>query len=155
MKLLSILAVAVGGSLLALLIMLLIKAQASKEGVATGLVNGQLSACSPKPNCVNSEADSGADKWVAPLTYAGSADAAWQRLQQVIQAQGGVLVRVDGDYLAATFSSNLFGFVDDFEARLDAAQGVIQLRSASRVGQSDLGANRTRVAQLRQRFSAP
>jgi uncharacterized protein (DUF1499 family) len=44
-----------------------------------------------------------------------------------------------------TFASALFGFVDDLEIRIDAEVGSIHLRSASRVGKSDLGANRKRV----------
>lgn len=153
MRLLTILGVAVGGSLLALLIMLIVKAQDSKTGQAAGLVNGQLSLCSAKPNCVNSELDTPADKKVKSLLLLETgALASWQRLQQVIVEQGGELVRVETDYLAATYTSGLFGFVDDLEARLDTEQGVIQLRSASRVGTSDLGANRTRVYQLIQRY---
>ncbi|HEY5717459.1 MAG TPA: DUF1499 domain-containing protein, partial [Motiliproteus sp.] len=74
-------------------------------------------------------------------------------LQQSIEAQGGVLVRVQDDYLAATFTSSLFGFVDDLEARLELDKQQIQLRSASRVGHSDLGANRTRVELLRRQFN--
>jgi uncharacterized protein (DUF1499 family) len=53
-----------------------------------------------------------------------------------------------GDYLAATFRTPLLGFIDDLEARLDREAGVIQLRSASRVGHSDLGANRKRIERL-------
>ncbi len=152
MKLLHILAVAVGGSLLALVVMLVFKAQASKEGQAPGMYAGQLSPCSSKPNCVRSEAGTPADKRVAPLPVATSPEAAWQQLAAAIESTGGVVVGRNDDYLAATYTSALFGFVDDLEARLDPAAGVIQLRSASRQGHSDLGANRTRVERLRQQY---
>jgi uncharacterized protein (DUF1499 family) len=65
---------------------------------------------------------------------------------------GGVISRLEDDYLAAMFETTLFRFVDDVELRLDAEAGVIHIRSASRVGRSDLGANRKRVAVLRSRF---
>lgn len=152
MKLLNILAFAVGGSLLALVVMLIFKAQASKEGQAPGLRNGLLIPCSSKPNCVLSEEGAPADKRVEPLPIEGDADQAWQRLQQAVDATGGSIVSQADDYLAATYTSALFGFVDDLEARLDRGRGVIQLRSASRQGHSDLGANRTRIGQLRRTY---
>ncbi|WP_207061861.1 DUF1499 domain-containing protein [Motiliproteus sp. SC1-56] len=154
MKLLSILGIAVGGALITVVVLLVVKAHQSKSGEAPGLVAGHLAPCSPKPNCVCSEAGTPPDKLVAPLPLPeGQADADWQRFQQVIRDQGGELKQVQGDYLAATFTSQLFGFVDDFEARRDVANGVIHLRSASRVGTSDLGANRVRVEQLRQGYT--
>lgn len=159
MKLLTILAVGVGGSLLAVLVLFVVKAIDSKQGEAVGLVNQQLSQCSRKPNCVNSERGAPSDKKVQPLPLSSNVDSEvgvaekdWQRLQQAITELGGELVRVEDGYLAATFSSSLFGFVDDVEARLDSAAGVIQIRSGSRVGTSDFGANRQRVGLIRQRY---
>ncbi len=155
MKLLSILGIAVVGTLLAVVVLFIVKAIDSKQGEAQGLVNQRLAACSPKPNCVSSEAGTSSDKRVQPLMLSGQAVALdWQRLQDAINYQGGQLVRVEPDYLAATFTSSLFGFVDDLEARLDATSEQIQIRSASRVGTSDFGANRVRVEQLRQRYLA-
>ncbi len=155
MKLLTLLGVAVGGSLIAVLILFIVKAIDSKQGEAQGLVNLQLSACSPKPNCVSSEQGTPADKKVSPFSLRpDQPEQDWKRLQSVIQAHGGTLVQVDEQYLAATFTSSLFGFVDDLEARLDPPHHAIQIRSASRVGSSDFGANRTRVEQLRQRYLA-
>ncbi|MEH6472371.1 MAG: DUF1499 domain-containing protein [Halopseudomonas sp.] len=154
MKLLSILGIAVGGSLIAVVIMFIVKAMDSRHGEAAGLVNQQLSACSPKPNCVNSEPGTPADKKVEPLpTTPESVAQDWARLQTVITEHGGELISVDERYLSATFSSPLFGFVDDLEARIDEQNSIIQIRSASRVGTSDFGANRIRVEQLRQRYA--
>ena len=73
---------------------------------------------------------------------------------QVIQDLGGKVDIADESYIAATFSSKVFGFVDDVELRADAEAGVIHVRSASRVGRSDLGANRRRVESIRQRLPA-
>ena len=56
------------------------------------------------------------------------------------------------DYLAATFTSSLFRFVDDLELRIDTGQKTIHLRSASRVGHGDGGVNRKRVEQLKNSF---
>jgi uncharacterized protein (DUF1499 family) len=52
-------------------------------------------------------------------------------------------------YLHAECRSALFGFVDDLELHLRVSEGVIAVRSASRLGYSDLGVNRRRVEILR------
>ncbi len=119
-----------------------------------GLDDGRLRACPERPNCVCSEAGAAAaSRAIAPLELRdGPPEAAWRRLQEAIAEEGGEAVLVTGEYLAATFRTPLFGFVDDLEARIDRAGRVIHLRSASRVGHSDLGANRARVARLAARF---
>jgi uncharacterized protein (DUF1499 family) len=53
------------------------------------------------------------------------------------------------DYLHAECASAVFGFVDDLELQLRASEGRIAVRSASRLGRSDLGVNRRRVEALR------
>lgn len=62
--------------------------------------------------------------------------------------------RDEAAYLHAEFRSLIFRFVDDVEFLLDADAGVIHVRSASRLGYSDLGVNRRRVEAIRQAFSA-
>jgi uncharacterized protein (DUF1499 family) len=59
------------------------------------------------------------------------------------------IITETADYIHMECSSAIFGFVDDFELHLRAAQGVIAVRSASRLGYSDLGVNRKRVENLR------
>lgn len=113
-----------------------------------GLIDGHLRACSARPNCVNSEAP-GDD---AEHGIAAFAQADWGALRQVITACGGSIEQDDGHYLHATFTSRLFRFVDDVELRRDAVSGLVQVRSASRVGQSDLGVNRKRVEAIRARL---
>jgi len=123
---------------------------------AYGLVDGRLRPCPPTPNCIGNEpGPSRSGEQVAPLRPgAHAAEQAWAALQRAITAEGGELVLVTGSYLAATFKTPLLGFVDDLEARLDEATGVIHLRSASRVGRSDLGANRARLERLTAAYTA-
>jgi uncharacterized protein (DUF1499 family) len=59
------------------------------------------------------------------------------------------------NYLSAECTSGIFGFVDDLELQLRPDQSEIAIRSASRVGRSDLGANRKRVELLRAKFESP
>ncbi len=59
-----------------------------------------------------------------------------------------------GDHWHAHNVSRLFRFIDDIEVRFDDVRGEIHLRSASRVGYSDMGANRKRMAALRDAYQA-
>ena len=54
-------------------------------------------------------------------------------------------------YIRADFRSPLLGFIDDVEFYFQIP-GVIALRSASRIGYSDLGKNRKRLEELRLTF---
>lgn len=108
----------------------------------SGVEDGRLRPCPGSPNCVVSE---GRDANIAPLFLQGAEG--WKRLRLAIIAQGGTIEREDDGYLHATFRSRLFGFVDDLECRRDGT--MAQVRSASRLGWWDLGANRRRVERLR------
>jgi len=119
----------------------------SRSGQAPGLENNRLVSCRSKPNCVSSAAPDRADHYIAgiSLTASGLTD-----LRQVISQMGGKVTVERDDYLAAEFKSGLFGFVDDLELLIDQGQQMVQVRSGSRVGYSDMGVNRKRVEKLRQ-----
>jgi uncharacterized protein (DUF1499 family) len=123
----------------------------SREGSAPGLSDGSLTPCPDTPNCVCSECEQGA-AFVLPLPCEGDPDASWMQVQLALLDLGGEIVLVENGYLAATFQSPLLRFVDDVELRQDRLTGVIHIRSASRVGRSDLGKNRERVEAIRSRF---
>jgi uncharacterized protein (DUF1499 family) len=63
------------------------------------------------------------------------------------------IIEATDSYLYAEFKSKLMGYVDDVEFYLDPAANVIQVRSASRLGQSDLGVNRQRIETIRQKLT--
>ena len=71
----------------------------------------------------------------------------WAKLPDLIDRSGARLVDVREDYIAAEFSSKLMGYVDDVEFR--KTEDAVHVRSASRVGHSDMGVNRKRVETLR------
>jgi uncharacterized protein (DUF1499 family) len=90
---------------------------------------------------------------IDPLSYSGSATDTLKRLVQVVQEQPGAKIVATGDrYLYAEFTSALMGFVDDVEFYLDNAAHVVHVRSASRLGESDLGVNRKRIETIRAKF---
>lgn len=61
------------------------------------------------------------------------------------------LVAATDDYLHAVCRTRI-GFADDLECRLCRADGVIHVRSASRLGYYDFGVNRARVELLRRKL---
>jgi uncharacterized protein (DUF1499 family) len=117
-----------------------------------GARDGRLAPCPATPNCVSSQALEGSQR-VEPLPFTGPAAAAMARLAGIVRSvpRAKVVSAADG-YLHAEFTSAVFRFVDDVEFLADAAAGVIHLRSASRLGRSDLGVNRKRVEMLHKRW---
>lgn len=90
---------------------------------------------------------------IAPLRYQGDGKAAFNRLATIVEATPGAkVVTSTPGYLYAEFKTPALKFVDDVEFLLDPAAGVIQMRSASRLGSRDFGANRERLEAIRQRF---
>jgi len=75
-------------------------------------------------------------------------------LPAVLALDGVELVETNADYLHATLTSRLFGFVDDLELFADAARSQIQARSQSRLGDSDLGVNARRLERLQRALLA-
>ncbi len=110
----------------------------------------ELAPCPPSPNCVSSEATDAAHG-VDAFALAASPDEAWRAVQEeVARLPRTAIVEVTPERLHAESVSAWFGFVDDLELRLRAAENRIDVRSASRVGYSDLGVNRRRVETLRE-----
>jgi uncharacterized protein (DUF1499 family) len=124
-----------------------------------GVRDGRLRPPSNTPNSVSSQAALYPDHpqrayaAISPLAYTGNGEAAMQGLAAMVQATPRcILVTKQADYLYAQCSTALLRFTDDVEFWLDAKAGVVQLRSASRLGQSDLGVNRARIEAIRAQF---
>lgn len=119
-----------------------------------GIVDGRLRPCPGSPNCVCSQ-DTDTGHSIAPLKLSDDAASSWKRLQQVIAGRPRArIVSVDERYLHVEMTSAFFRFVDDVEFLLDPAAGVIHVRSASRLGYSDLGVNRKRIEGIRASFES-
>ena len=117
-------------------------------GYETLQKDGALLPCPNTPNCVNSEQQHGKAA-VDPLPVSTTPATSWQILQQAVQEEGGRIEAVTETFLHATFRSRIFRFVDDLTCRLDQSNRLIHIRSASRIGYSDLGVNRKRVERIR------
>jgi len=128
---------------------------AAGKDEAGGVVDGRLVPCPSASNCVCSEPSSG-EAAIPPLAFAGEPDIALASLVEHLRALPRVeLVSVEADYVHAVFKSALFRFPDDVEFRLDREAKLVHVRSASRIGRSDLGANRRRVEAIRAEWVPP
>lgn len=125
-----------------------------KRPTNLGVKDGRLAACPNTPNCVCSY-DQDVQHKIAPLTYSSTPAAAIAALKQVIQSiERAEIIAETENYLYVEFTSKLMGYVDDVEFYLDPAAAVIQVRSASRLGKSDLGVNRGRIELIREKLKA-
>ena len=114
-----------------------------------GIQDGGLRPCPASPNCVSSR-DTDEVHGIAALALSGDAAAAWSAVREIVAGtERTQIVTETESYLHAESTSALMRYVDDLELALRADEGVIAVRSASRVGYGDMGVNRARVEALR------
>lgn len=121
------------------------KSQTTKE---LGPQDGHLQACGNKPNCVTSSTETDSKFYIAPLV-SENIEGLWDDLNMSLKDLNFDVVKQTDNYIHATETSQIFGFVDDIEFLLLPEQGLIEMRSESRVGYSDLGVNRKRLEKVR------
>ena len=117
-----------------------------------GVKDGKLAPCPSSPNCVSSQGSDTAHA-IEPLSFTGTVAGAHAALRTIILSMKRSQIITDTDsYIRAEFTSAIFRFVDDTEFWFDDNAKVIHVRSASRIGHSDLGVNRERVEEIRARW---
>ena len=117
-----------------------------------GVSDGILAPCSESPNCVSSQSDA-ERHFVEPFSYKDSLEQTRKAIIAVIQSmKRSTIVITKEHYVRAEFRSAVFRFVDDVECYFDNAAKIVHVRSASRVGYSDLGVNRKRIEEMRARY---
>ena len=117
-----------------------------------GVENGNLKQCPQTPNCVNSQAK---DKkhFIEPILVTATPLEAKNYILKILnEFKQSKIVVVEDNYIRAEFVSKIFRFVDDVEFYFpdnNSGELIIHVRSASRIGYSDLGVNRKRIEQIR------
>lgn len=122
-----------------------------------GVIEGQLAPCPDSPNCVSSFAEPGdQEHYVAPIRVSLPEEAPFGPVKPLLEEIGSAEEpAIEGNYLHAVFVSRIFRFKDDFELLYDPQAELLHLRSASRLGHSDLGVNRKRAEKLRALLEKP
>lgn len=148
-------------AIVGLLLIALIGAQfgllAGKRPVDIGITDGRLKAPSATRNSVSSQARLYPSHpqleyaTIAPLQIKnGDAAASLLAVATVLQGMPGVtLVEQSPNYLYAQAQTRWLKFVDDIEFWVNSKDGVIEVRSASRLGREDFGVNRKRIEAIR------
>lgn len=111
----------------------------------------QLKPCPSRDNCVSSQ-ERGSRYEIEPLRFNGSPREARDHLLRIIASRPGAkIVVADAEHIKVEFRTRWLRFVDDADFLI--GNGVVEVRSASRLGYSDFGVNRKRIEEIRQAFS--
>lgn len=119
-----------------------------------GLNNGKFYDCPDSPNCINTMASAN-DKihYSEPISYQGSLQEAKLKILNIINSTPRTKILDESEnYIHAIYISKMMKFVDDVQFYFDDNTKLIHIRSASRVGYSDLGVNRKRVDMIKKEF---
>lgn len=129
---------------------------AGSDPTNLGVNDGRLKPPALMPNSVSSQAllypghVQIAFAQIAPLAISGDGPATIAQIKAIAHAHGGVtVVKSMPDYLYLQYTSRWMKYVDDVEFWFDPVNKVIQVRSASRIGNGDMGVNRARIEFLR------
>jgi len=130
----------------------LIASCAGERPKSLGVNNGNLLSCPSSPNCVSSQATDD-DHRITPLSFGADPDSAFRILKQILSSRRDTKIMAEeAGYLRVEFHTTFF--TDDGEFLLERDSKVIHVRSASRIGYSDFGKNRSRIEDIRRDFEA-
>jgi uncharacterized protein (DUF1499 family) len=114
----------------------------------------QFSPCPASPNCVSSQSSmDDKEHYIDPIIYTLEKAEAKTKLRSTLNQIPRIkIVKETDNYIHAECTSLLMRYVDDLEFILQGSNKIIEVRSASRLGHSDLGVNRKRVEIIREKF---
>ena len=110
-----------------------------------------LLKCPDKPNCVQSQRPDDEDHFIKPIKIVSNKEHAHKKIVGILSKDSSAkIIKKDENYIYAEFTSSIFQFVDDVEFFF--TEDLIHFRSASRLGHSDLGANKKRIEKIKFKF---
>jgi len=116
---------------------------------ALGPAGATLRPCPASPNCVHT--GDGVPEGTERFLAGPGREVSWSQVMETVEELPRTsVVTVRSGYLHAESRSRIFRFVDDLEVLLIPEEGELVVRSASRLGRSDLGVNAARVEALRE-----
>lgn len=144
----------IAGIVIVYLIILAVVAVLNERPDNLGHDNGNLQPCPDSPNCVNTQTPASDEQHhMEPLVYQSDLQSAHNKLLKVVDGMARTTVITDtlfenGAYMHVEYTTPVFRFTDDVEFYIDDRTQTIHFRSASRLGHSDIGANRRRMKKL-------
>lgn len=121
--------------------------QSQEMNVSPSLTeDNTLKPCGKKPNCVSSFQNKDDGHYVAPLNLRATK---LLRLDSLLEELNCKRFSTELNYWRYVCSSRIFNFADDLELLFNPSEEKLYFRSASRVGYSDLDANRKRVKKIK------
>ncbi|MDX1451220.1 MAG: DUF1499 domain-containing protein [Oleiphilaceae bacterium] len=116
-----------------------------------GLEDGRFKALGRKPNAVSTQA-SDEKRRVDVLDCKGVTSPISLAGRVLSDMPGARVVKEEGPYIYAVFTTPMLRFRDDVELYFDETAQCLHFRSASRAGYSDMGVNYKRYRAFAERF---
>lgn len=117
-----------------------------------GIENNKFKPLKNSPNGVSSQASDGNQR-VSPLEMPASLSEAKKKIKDLILSyENTQLIKATDNYLHFVFTTKFFHFKDDVEFYFDSESNIIEVKSQSRIGYSDMGTNRERYEMIKQDF---
>jgi uncharacterized protein (DUF1499 family) len=136
------------------LILFIVNGCSGKRSDDIGIGSSGLRSCPKSPNCVSSEAND-EQHAIESFRLKGDPNASWPLIRdEIVSMPRWVIVTATDNCIHVECKSRIFRFIDDLELCFNSSNGIISIRSASRIGYSDFGANRRRVELLRSELRA-
>lgn len=138
------------GAMGAIVIYLVVKNNLTPSNL--GINNGKLAQMPNKPNAVSSETEE-KDKRIEALEFKGNLVDSKSQVIKAIESYGNAkIIKNETNYIYVVFTNGIIKYHDDVEFYFDESKKLIQIRSASRIGYSDMGLNRERYNKLRELY---
>jgi len=113
-----------------------------------GVENGMLASMPKSPNAVSSQSDN-PDYHVEPFPLKENLELTNAAIIDTINTYDNAeIISNEPNYIHDIFTTSKMRFHDDVEFYYNESAGVVEYRSASRVGYSDMGLNRERYNRL-------
>lgn len=113
-----------------------------------GVHDSKFKKCNDKPNCISTFSNLDSPHYMEPIKYQEPKNLAVKKILKIIKLNGNSkIIKNENDYLLVEVTSDIFKFVDDLEFYF-GIPGKIHMKSASRIGHSDLGVNKKRLGEI-------
>jgi len=117
-----------------------------------GVEAGDFKPLKESPNGVSSQT-SNIEKKVSPLEMNASVPVAIESIKrQILSYDNTKLIKESDNYLHFVFTTKGFHFKDDVEFYFDSKNNIIDFKSQSRIGYSDMGVNKERYEMIKSDF---